>query len=525
MVNEQPRTQDGEGKERKGLGWGGREGPNTGTQSGHRDSDSPWHGRGLCLPLQPQLRGPHPRSRRVLSCFSFPTMAVFGLFSRRDKHKSAQDASSKVSADASTSASDTRSVDTDLASTSGQPSPRNGHSVYGGQLGASSSKLMLGFGGKKSKPSHQTDNNGYLRPPPSILPKPRLSSSRSESGHDLLALPPSRSELFASYGEPNLSLSTRSLPTTTSQPGSSRQDLDNASRMSSTPDIKKHKGVFAWAHRERKKSKPTQPDPPSANPDESFSLKSFRHVSPASPSGAELPPRPPSSLSTSGLTPPVRPRGNSIASTDSAQRISVAAFREMAARRSAANSPSPTSPDIRGDGSPYLRPPSTFTQGLSSPSPPPPSFRRPKPTPASDSTSSESSSDNDSAGSSTLRPKRQGPTGTITPRSAGKGTSELGHHNKPTPPRMRASPSAQSNNAPSDRSSLYSRARASQSTSALMPNAAAQRASALYAAQNTGNSSQSFHPFSATSYLVIVQLVLIVSLYRRGAREAAEEDR
>lgn len=511
MVSEQPRTQDEEGKEEKGLGSGGtrragREEPNTGTQSGHRDSDSPWHGRGLCLPLQPQLRGPHPRSRRVLSCFSFPTMAVFGLFSRRDKHKSSQDASSKASVDAS--ASDSHSIDTDIASTSGQLSPRNGHSVYGGPLGASSSKLMLGFGGKKSKPSHQTDHNGYLRPPPSILPKPRLSSSRSESAHDLLALPPSRSELFASYGEPNLSLSTRSLPTTTAQPGSSRQDLDNASRMSSTPDIKKHKGVFSWAHRERKKSKPTQPDIPSANPDESFSLKSFRHVSPASPSMAELPPRPPSSLSTSGLTPPVRPRGNSIASTDSSQRISVAAFREMAARRSAANSPSPTSADLRGDGSPYLRPPSTFTQGLSSPSPPPPSFRRPKPTshasPASDSTSSESSSDddNDSAGSSTLRPKRQGPTGTITPRSAGKSATELGHFNKPTPPRMRASPSAQSNNAASDRSSLYSRARASQSTSALMPNAAAQRASALYAAQNAGNSGQSFHPISVCARLM-----------------------
>lgn len=523
MVDEQPRpqVQVEEGEEEKRLGSGGtdRAGPNTATQSGHRDYDSdshsPWHGRGLCLPLQPQLRRPHPRSRRVLSCFSFPTMAVFGLFSRRDKHKSSQDTSTKASADAS--ASDSHSVDTDLASTSGQPSPRKAHPVYGGPLGASSSKLMLGLGGKKNKPSHQTDRNGYLQPPPSIIPKPRLSSSRSESGHDLLALPPSRSELFASYGEPNLSLSTRSLPTTTSQPGSSRQDLDNASRISSTPDVKKHKGMFSWAQRERKKSKPSQLDIPPSNPDESFSLKSFRHVSPASPSMAELPPRPPSSLSASGLSPPVRPRGNSVASTDSAQRISVAAFREMAARRSAANSPSPTSVDLRGDGSSFLRPPSTFTQGLSSPSPPPPSFRRPKPTshtsPTSDSTSSESSSDDDkdSAGSSTLRPKRQGPTGTITPRSAGKGTSELGHVNKPTPPRMRASPSAQSNTNASDRSSLYSRARASQSTSALMPNAAAQRASALYAAQNAGSSGQSFPPFSAPTCLMIPQCVMIAS--------------
>lgn len=482
---------------------GGGTAPNTETQqSGHRDS--PVHERGLCLPLQ--LQGPHPRSKPVLSCFPCPTMAVFGLFSRRDKHKSSQETSSKTSVDASVS------DDNDRASTSAQPS-RKGHSVYGGPLGASSSKLMLGIGGKKNKPSHQTDHNGYLQPPPSIIPKPRLSSSRSESGHDLLAIPPSRSELFAAYGEPNLSLSTRSLPTTTSQPGGSRPDLDNTSRMSSTPDIKKPKGMFAWAQRERKKSKPYQLDIPS-NPDESFSLKSFRHVSPASPSPAELPLRPPSSLSTSGLAPPARPRGNSVASTDSSQRISVAAFREMAARRSAANSPSPTSPDLRGDG---LRPPSTFTQGLSSPSPPPPSFRRPQPksqaSPTSDSTSSESSSDdNDSAGSSTLRPKRQGPTGTITPRSVGKGASELGHFNKPTPPQIRATPSAQSN---SDQSSLYSRARASQSTSALMPNAAAQRASALYAAQSPDSSGQSFPLFGASTRLMS-------SGRRHTAREAAE---
>ncbi|KAH9926389.1 uncharacterized protein B0H18DRAFT_1005838 [Fomitopsis serialis] len=446
-------------------------GPNTVTQSGHRDSDSHLRERcGLCL--QPQLRGPHPRLQRALSCFSIPTMAVFGLFSKRDKHKASIDAS----------ASDTQSVNTDFASTSGQPTPRNGHALYGGPVGASSSKLMLGFGGKKSKPSQQTDDNGYLRPPPSVLPKLRLSSSKSESGHESLGPPPSRSDLFASYGGANVARSTQSLPTTTTaEPGSSRQGLDNAGRISSTPDVKKPKGMFSWAHRERKKSKPPPPDASLVSPDESFNLKSFRHVRPASPSPTDLAPRPPSSLSTSGLTPP-------LASTDSSQRISVAAFREMAARRSAANSPSPSSVDLRGDGSPFLRPPSSFTQGMASPSPPPPSFRRPKPTsPTSDSTSSESESDEDgdSAGSSTLRPKRRGPTGTITPRSAGKSASELGQVAKPTPPRMRASPSAQSN--ASDRGSLYNRARASQSTSALMPNAAAQRASAMHAAQNANS--------------------------------------
>ncbi|KZT64060.1 hypothetical protein DAEQUDRAFT_770024 [Daedalea quercina L-15889] len=415
-------------------------------------------------------------------------MAVFGLFSKRDKHKLPQDAGSKASIDAS--ASDSHSVDTDLASTSGQRSPRSGNNVYSGPAGASSSKLMLGFGGKKSKPSHQTDGNGYLRPPPSVLPKNRFASSKSESGHEFLGPPPSRSGLFASYDGTDLARSTRSLPATTaSEPGSSRLDLDNASRTSSTPNVKKAKGMFAWAHRERKKSKP--PPPPDvlpASPDESFNLKSFRHVRPVSPGPTtDLPPRPPSSLSTSGLTPPVRPRGNSTASVDSSQRISVAAFREMAARRSAANSPSPSSADLRGDGSSYLRPPSTFTQGIASPSPPPPSFRRTKAaSPTSDSTSSESESEEDeeSAGSSTLRPKRRGPTDTITPHSAGK-SSELGQLSKSVTPRMRASPSGQSN--ASDRASLYSRTRASQSTSALTPNVAAQRASAKLAAQNTAN--------------------------------------
>ncbi|TFY51447.1 hypothetical protein EVJ58_g10560 [Rhodofomes roseus] len=131
-------------------------------------------------------------------------MAVFGLFSRRDKHKPPPDASSEAKASIDASVSDTQSVNADFASTSAQPSNRNGHAVYGGPSSASSSKLMLGFGARKSKASHQTDDNGYLRPPPSGLPKPRFPSSKSESGHDSLSPPPSRQrawELPAGLGQ------------------------------------------------------------------------------------------------------------------------------------------------------------------------------------------------------------------------------------------------------------------------------------------------------------------------------------
>ncbi|KAI0923046.1 hypothetical protein AcV5_009873 [Taiwanofungus camphoratus] len=91
-------------------------------------------------------------------------------------------------------------------------------------------------------------------------------------------------------------------------------------------------------------------------PDGAFNLRAFHHVRPTSPE----PPKPlllrPSSalsgVSASSLAPPgACPHAGSFASTstsppDSPQWISVAAFQEMAARRSAVNSPSPSSADL-----------------------------------------------------------------------------------------------------------------------------------------------------------------------------------
>ncbi|CCM01163.1 uncharacterized protein FIBRA_03211 [Fibroporia radiculosa] len=360
---------------------------------------------------------------------------------------------------------------------------------------------MLGFRGKRSNPlpTALTDDNGFLRPPVPVadVGQPRYSTSKSESGHDYLGPPPSRSEIFAAYDELSAARSTRSLPTPTptelSLSHSRNYSRDAISVDTAPPPLldppKKSKGMFSWAHRERKRSKPSA-QAPSANPDDSFNLKSFRHVRPASPPPAQISPRSPSALSPPALALPQRPRGDSVASVDSSQRISVAAFREMAARRSAANSPSPSATDLsRLDASaPFIRPPSALSSPVASS--PQLAARRPasRPpvspsSPTSDSTSSESDADDadddDSAGSSTLRPMR----GVVNaPRSPGKSSSELGHRTRPTPPRIAMSASAQSS--ASGRESLYSRARASQSTSALMPNAAAKRAS-LLAASNT----------------------------------------
>lgn len=414
-------------------------------------------------------------------------MALLGLFSKRDKSRPPPDPASK-STSSSTSDSDQLSVQASVQASS----------VYSGPNGASSSKLILGFRGKKSHPppGPHTDDNGFLRPPDlnSHSRPPRFSSSKSESGHDYLGPPPSRSDLFAAYAEPSSARSTRSLPTTTEH-NLSHARTNSRDAISLNPQVspsntvvpvpppKKHRGMFAWATRERKKSKVAPPDV--VSPDDSFNLKSFRHVRPVSPGPGEVP-RPPSSLSVAGMTPPSRPRGSSIASADSSQRISVAAFRE-AARRSAANSPSPSSTDLaRGDVSPVVRPPSGLSQAAS-----PQSGRRSMPrspvSPTSDTTSSESEDEDDeaedSAGSSTLRPKRAtNAAASGTPRSVGKGTSnELGHRARPTPPRMTPSTSVQSST--SGQESMYNRARASQSTSALMPNAAARRASMLAAAK------------------------------------------
>ncbi|KAF9566993.1 hypothetical protein CPC08DRAFT_703587 [Agrocybe pediades] len=205
------------------------------------------------------------------------------------------------------------------------------------------SKLRLAFGRKKSAVADTTAGGSDLKDfntAPRLAPISRKSTDVEASELRRLRPPPSRSAIFAAYGDPNSALSTRSLP---NDPSASASDL----QVPQTPNpLPKRPSLFPWA---RQTSSPAPPSPSStiephsttnltsgsptkADAANSFNLKSFRHIRPPSPTNA----------SNVSLTPPVpRPRGQSV-NSDSSQRISVAAFREAQARRSLAGSPSPS---------------------------------------------------------------------------------------------------------------------------------------------------------------------------------------
>ena len=398
-------------------------------------------------------------------------MAFLGIF-KRDKHK-AHDASTIRT---SSVGSDVDPSEPDYV----LPSSNQAHSIYSGPPGASSSKLKLGFKPKKSPVTPRTDSN-LLSPPSSAF-----LGVRSESENNLLSPPPPRSAVFAGYSVPNSAHSTRSLPVqpTPHSRSNSKEFVDLGSSPLAPPKQSKG-GLFSWAHRERKKSKP--PPPPTSSsavspiPDisldpESFNLRSFRHVHPAS-----------SNESTPSVLPPVRPRpreGSFV--SDSSQRISVAAFREAQARRSAANSPVPSfSHDGLSPGSATgLRPPSTFALRNSR-------------SISGDSDTDDSDEEDRSEASSTLKPRQHRtakPSPMVSPGK--KSVSELGHKTirseldhktirvtPPAPPRMATSASTNTSFTPQSKDVAVPRARASASTSALQPNAAARRASVLAAQQ------------------------------------------
>ncbi|PSS31008.1 hypothetical protein PHLCEN_2v2454 [Hermanssonia centrifuga] len=394
-------------------------------------------------------------------------MALLGLFSKRDKHKTPSSGTSVAD-----SAEDYVLPDSTV--------PALPNNVYATSE-ASSSKFHLGFHRKRSTPAVEVTDTNLLRPPTT----PYIPSTKSETDVDGIRPPPSKSSLLSAYSDPHNALSTRSLPgqRTEARSGPANvgvveprksSDLRRSIDALNVPDIppvpKKPGGLFAWAHRERKKSKPSDPltDSNLEVNSESFNLKSFRHIRPESPSAD-------STLASPVLLPPVRPRPrNDSVASDSSQRISVAAFREMAARRSAAGSPttSTTAPPI------LLRPPSRV-DSLENASfrSPAPSFQR---SPASaqrssnlavtgDSTSSESEDSGDESGSeesSTMRPKRKG---TITQESSAKASSELGHRMRS--PRVTPSRVTKSTLGHSEQSD------SGQSSQPPKPNAAAKRAS------------------------------------------------
>ncbi|KAF8267397.1 hypothetical protein EI94DRAFT_1801735 [Lactarius quietus] len=497
----------------------------------------------------------------------------FGLFSRRDSSKARRNAATSGSP-LSTPKSPAGVPPTSTAKTS--PSiAENSEKLEGSQLsldtdyvladidspstpsttsyplasssstsGASSSttKLKMPFRRKQSN-SKKLSSTAQSSVPPVRPAKEdhKVSIESSLSDSPSLRPPPSRSAIFGSYADPHNALSTRSLPQDSPFPHSRQGSSDMTrhyetmsnpdSHMPSYSPLQPPKpsnkgGLFAWARpRGRTKSKPSIPTPPvtalpsrssSALPSsaaDSFNLKAFRHVtSPLSTS-----PNPDTSP-LDYLDPPARPRprGDSNAS-DSSQRISVAAFREVQARRSAANSPVPSSPGDRDSSltSGQVRSRKRLsTLGTSPPLPntasePRPSVSRSPPTrittappflsaSASSSDSSDEGDEESDEEEATLRPNRKR---TVTSRSAGGTQSELGHRTSlvaafssarsdvghgvhsgsPSRPALPPQPSKRVEvlGRTSRNSSVYSHKRGSVSASALVADAAGNRTSMI----------------------------------------------
>jgi hypothetical protein len=191
---------------------------------------------------------------------------------------------------------------------------------------ASSSKMKLPFSGSKSRVNLVATDT----PSPTDLTNtsPHFST-QSEPPYSYLT-PPNKPAAFGGYGN---ALSAKSLPNVNHARSESHETVKTTAPASAG---KKSGGLFSWARTRKKSKAPPLPLPSEIN-EQSFNLRAFRHVGGSGtapvldgPTPLELPPARP------------RPRGNSVAS-DSSQRVSVAAFREMQARRSQAGSPTPQS--------------------------------------------------------------------------------------------------------------------------------------------------------------------------------------
>ena len=279
-------------------------------------------------------------------------MAILGgLFSKKHKSKSKPASSITSSIRAPT--------DFDIESLNDESDYDHSHlhpnTVYQNPA-ASSSKMGLPFSKSRSKvnlPSTDTSSSANL-------PNSPLFGTQSEPLTNPLT-PPQKSATFGVYGDSGSALSSKSLPDVTHARSESHETVKTT--IPASAGKKSGRGLFSWA-RDRKKSKAPPPRPPESK-EESFNLRAFRHVS-----------GPGTTPSTPGLDdttvpldlPPARPRprGDSVAS-DTSQRVSVATFREVHARRSQAGSPipQPTSrPSTQIDGrlrsaSPSLKPPAS----------------------------------------------------------------------------------------------------------------------------------------------------------------------
>lgn len=252
-----------------------------------------------------------------------------GLFSKRDKKSSNSSASSPDTSRAS--AVSEQDYESQWESVSQTTHSHHHGSDINSDATPVSSLLKLPFRTRKT--------SGSPRVPLDQISAKRISKSYTLYGSSSDA-DANASDLLRPPLRPD-ALSTRSLPVgaRTAPDASTYQDLlsdTSGERKKVVP--KKSSGLLAWA-RERTKSRPSSPPP---LPVESFNLKAFRHVRPESPSSSlQLSECPSSTVSTERPNRSVRPRGKSTAS-DSSNRISIAAFREAQARRSATNSPVPS---------------------------------------------------------------------------------------------------------------------------------------------------------------------------------------
>lgn len=243
------------------------------------------------------------------------------------------------------------------------------------RLAPPASKLRL-FGRKKAPPTSSTSiastaespEDNYFAPQPPYLARVSVgSASDSDLDPRRLKPPPAKSAIFAAYGDPQNALSTRSLP--------NESNHTPPPQGSAPPPIPSKKpAFFQWKSSpsslktaaSKGQSSITLNETPSPPPNSSFNLKSFRHIRPPSPTRSDVGGVIPNSSNVSLHVPVARPRGASVAS-EASQRISVAAFREAQARRSAAGSPAPS---FRAPSPNLLQPPNSIqdtSRGRSSP--------------------------------------------------------------------------------------------------------------------------------------------------------------
>lgn len=409
-------------------------------------------------------------------------MPLFGIFTKREKKSSNGTSSTARYEGSAASAISEQDADSQWESVS-----QTTHSHYqddddGATPAASSSRVRLAFRRKVSdSPAASLKDQKHTSPTrPPRIPNPYLSNSDA----DIERLRPPRKSSV--YTEAHFS-STGSLPSSarTAPDSSEYQSMlgDTSPKKKRVIAPKKSSGLLSWA-RERTKSKPSDPPPPPL-PAESFNLKSFRHVQPDSPSPSpqptsSQPERPPSALDFDNL-PPARPRPRGDSAASDSQRISVAAFREAQARRSATNSPVPS-----------FRPPSstdtlTLTNRALTPTRSNPNVNQVKapPTrrstaPIDSSSSSSSSSEEDESDDDRPLSKKIGAATIQAPvRAAGSAPHRKDEKNqpngnanlqRPVMPTHSRSASPQMVNAisrPPSSMSVYGESRATVSTSAL----------------------------------------------------------